>query len=417
MIIQRDTYLQKLIAKRHNGKIKIVTGIRRCGKSFLLSTLYAGWLKEQGVDNEHIININLEDRRHKPLRDPDALLAYIDSKLTDDKMHYVMIDEIQLVPEFEDVLNSYLNMSNADVYVTGSNARFLSKQVRTEFAGRGEEVKLYPLTFKEYITTTTENRNDALRDYMIYGGLPQVVEKKTHEEKVEILKALFENTYISDIVERYKIRNTEVLDELLNILASAIGGLTNATKLANTFESVKHEKVSRNTIVNYLEYICDSFLIEKASRYDIKGKRYIDSPYKYYFTDCGLRNMRLNFRQIEYSHLLENVIYNELIARGFSVDVGVVAKQTRDGNGERGRQYLEVDFVCNQGSKRYYIQSAYRMSDKEKVKQEEASLRHIDDSFKKIIILGEYTPVLHNESGITILGIYDFLLKENSLEL
>lgn len=324
MIIQRDTYLQKLITKRHNGKIKIVTG---------------------------------------------------------------------------------------------SNARFLSKQVRTEFAGRGEEVRLHPLTFKEYITTTTENRNDALRDYMIYGGLPQVVEKGTHEEKVEILKALFENTYISDIVERYKIRNTEVLDELLNILASSIGGLTNATKLANTFESVKHERVSRNTIVNYLEYICDSFLMERASRYNIKGKRYIDSPYKFYFTDCGLRNMRLNFRQIEYTHLLENVIYNELIARGFSVDVGVVAKQTRDENGERCRQYLEVDFVCNQGSKRYYIQSAYRMSDEEKVKQEEASLRKIDDSFKKIIILGEYTPVLHNESGITILGIYDFLLKENSLEL
>lgn len=417
MIIRRDTYLQKLIAKRHNGKIKIITGIRRCGKSFLLSTIYAEWLREQGVDNEHIININLEDRRNRLLREPDALLAYIDSKLTDCEMHYVMIDEIQLVPEFEDVLNSYLNMSNVDVYVTGSNARFLSKQVRTEFAGRGEEVRLHPLTFREYITTTNENRNDALRDYMIYGGLPQVVEKRTHEEKVEILKALFENTYISDIVERYKIRNTEVLDELLNILASSIGGLTNATKLANTFESVKHEKVSRNTIVSYLEYICDSFLMGKASRYDIKGKKYIDSPYKYYFSDCGLRNMRLNFRQIEYTHLLENVIYNELIARGFSVDVGVVPKQIRDENGERSRQYLEVDFICNQGSKRYYIQSAYKMSDEEKVKQEEASLRNIDDSFKKIIILGEYTPVLHNESGITIIGIYDFLLKENSLEL
>lgn len=417
MIIERNTYLKKLIAKRHNGKIKIVTGIRRCGKSFLLSTIYANWLREQGVDEEHIININLEDRRNKPLRDPDALLAYIDSKLTDDKMHYVMIDEIQLVPEFEDVLNSYLNKYNADIYVTGSNARFLSKQVRTEFAGRGEEIKLHPLTFREYITTTQASQADAFRDYMIYGGLPQVVEKETHEEKVEMLQALFENTYISDIIERYKIRNTEVLDELLNILASSIGGLTNATKLANTFSSVRHENVSRNTIVNYLEYICDSFLMEKASRYDIKGKRYIDSPYKYYFTDCGLRNMRLNFRQVEYTHLLENVIYNELIARGFSVDVGVVPKQVRDENGGRGRQYLEVDFVCNMGSSRYYIQSAYRMNDEEKIKQEEASLINIDDSFKKIIILGEYTPVLHNESGITIIGIYDFLLKENALEL
>ena len=328
-----------------------------------------------------------------------------------------MIDEIQLVPEFEDVLNSYLNMSNADVYVTGSNARFLSSQVKTEFAGRGEEIKLHPLRFCEYLTTVSSDLSTAIKDYMIYGGLPQVVLKETHEEKVELLNALFQNTYIRDIVVRYNIRNADTLDELLNILASAIGGLTNATKLSNTFMSVKHEKVSRNTIVNYLEYICESFLMEKASRYDIKGKRYIDSPYKYYFTDCGLRNVRLNFRQIEYTHLLENVIYNELIARGFSVDVGVVTKQTRNNEGERDRHYHEVDFVCNQGSRRYYIQSAYKMADEDKVKQEETSLRHIDDSFKKIIILGESTPVLHNEFGITIISIYDFLLKENSLEL
>lgn len=417
MIIERNNYLRKLIAKRHNGKIKIVTGIRRCGKSFLLSTIYANWLRAQGVDDAHIISINLEDRRNKELRDPDALLAYIDSHLLDDKMHYIMVDEIQLVPEFEDVLNSYLDMPNADVYVTGSNARFLSKQVRTEFAGRGEEVKLHPLSFSEYLTTTSADKAEALRDYMIYGGLPQVVLKETHEEKVELLNALFENTYVSDIVARNKIRNTEVLDELLDILASAIGGLTNATKLTNTFISVKHETVSRNTIVNYLEYICDSFLAEKASRYDIKGKRYIDSPYKYYFTDCGLRNSRLNFRQIEYTHLLENVIYNELVARGFSVDVGVIQKQYSGDDGDRNRQYLEVDFVCNQGSKRYYIQSAYRMLDDAKVKQEEASLRQIDDSFKKIIILGEYTPALHTESGITIISIYDFLLNANSLDL
>lgn len=419
MIIERNSYLKKLIAKRHNGKIKIITGIRRCGKSFLLSTIYANWLRNEGIDDQHIISINLEDRRNKSLRDPDELLAYIDSNLKDNQMHYVMIDEIQLVPEFEDVLNSYLDMPNADVYVTGSNAKFLSKQVRTEFAGRGEEVKLHPLTFKEYITTVDSHRSqtETLRDYMIYGGLPQVVLKETHDEKVELLNALFENTYISDIVARYKIRNTEVLDELLNILASSIGGLTNATKLANTFVSVKHEQVSRNTIVNYLEYICDSFLMEKASRFDIKGKRYIESPYKYYFSDTGLRNARLNFRQVEYTHLLENIIYNELISRGFSVDVGVVEKRSRNENGTDVRQYLEVDFVCNQGSKRYYIQSAYKMIDDEKVRQEENSLRNIDDSFKKIIILGEYTPVLHNESGITIMSIYDFLLKENSLEL
>lgn len=418
MRIERPVYLKKLIAKRHNGKIKIVTGIRRCGKSYLLSTLYADWLRQQDVDNKHIISINLEDRRNRALRDPDALLAHIDAQLTDDAMHYIMVDEIQLVPEFEDVLNSYLNMPNADVYVTGSNARFLSKQVRTEFAGRGEEVRLYPLTFTEYYSVLSGvSVADALRDYMIYGGLPQVVEKQSHEEKVEMLAALFENTYVSDIVARYRIRNTEVLDELLNILSSSIGGLTNATKIANTFMSVKQEKVSRNTIVSYLDYICESFLMEKAGRYDIKGRRYIDSPYKYYFSDCGLRNVRLNFRQVEYTHLLENVIYNELRARGYSVDVGVVQKQIRVENGNRDRQYYEVDFVCNQGSRRYYVQSAYRMIDEEKVKQEEASLCQINDSFKKIIILGEYTPVLHNESGITIISIYDFLLKENALEL
>lgn len=418
MRIERPIFLKKLIAKRHNGKIKIVTGIRRCGKSYLLSTLYADWLRQQDVDNKHIISINLEDRRNRALRDPDALLAHIDAQLTDDAMHYIMVDEIQLVPEFEDVLNSYLNMPNADVYVTGSNARFLSKQVRTEFAGRGEEVRLYPLTFTEYYSVLSGvSVADALRDYMIYGGLPQVVEKQSHEEKVEMLAALFENTYVSDIVARYRIRNTKVLDELLNILSSSIGGLTNATKIANTFMSVKQEKVSRNTIVSYLDYICESFLMEKAGRYDIKGRRYIDSPYKYYFSDCGLRNVRLNFRQVEYTHLLENVIYNELRARGYSVDVGVVQKRLRTEDGNRDRQYYEVDFVCNQGSRRYYVQSAYRMIDEEKVKQEEASLRQINDSFKKIIILGEYTPVLHNESGITIISIYDFLLKENALEL
>lgn len=416
MIIARDTYLNKLIARRHNGMIKIVTGLRRCGKSFLLSTIYSNWLKEQGVDDSHIIDINLEDRRNKKLRDPDELLAYIDSKLTDDKVHYIMIDEIQLVPEFEDVLNSYLNMPNADVYVTGSNARFLSSQVRTEFAGRGDEIRLYPLTFIEYYSAVGGEKSKALTDYMIYGGMPQVVLKESEKDKREFLKSLFTRTYIRDIVERNKIRNKEVLDDFLNILASSIGAITNPTKLANTFESVKHEKVSRNTLASYLDYICESFLMEKASRYDIKGKKYIESLNKYYFADCGLRNARLNFRQIEYSHLLENVIYNELLARDFSVDVGVVAKNERAGD-SRERQYYEVDFVCNNGSQRYYIQSAYRMIDEAKVRQESSSLLNVDDAFKKIIVLGEYTPVLHTESGITIISIYDFLMKDNSLEL
>lgn len=416
MIIQRDSYLNKLISRRHNGMIKIVTGLRRCGKSFLLSTIYTNWLKNQGVDKGHIIDINLEDRRNKRLRDPDELLTYIDSKLTDDDVHYIMIDEIQLVPEFEDVLNSYLNMPNADVYVTGSNARFLSSQVRTEFAGRGDEIRLYPLTFSEYFSAIGGDMANALTDYMIYGGMPQVVLKESEKDKREFLKALFKRTYMRDIVERYKIKNKEVLDEFLNFLASSIGGLTNPTKLANTFESVKKVKVSRNTLATYLDYICESFLIEKATRYDIKGKKYIDSLNKYYFADCGLRNARLNFRQIEYSHLMENVIYNELTARGFSVDVGVVAKNERSADG-RERQYYEVDFVCNNGSQRYYIQSAYRMIDESKVQQESASLLRVDDAFKKIIILGEYTPVLHTENGITIISIYDFLMKDNSLEM
>ena len=417
MIIERSLYLKQLIALRHNGMIKIVTGIRRCGKSFLLSTIYVGWLKEQGVADDHIININLEDRRNKALRDPDNLLAFIDSKIKDDDMHYIMIDEIQFVPEFEDVLNSYLNKPNADVYVTGSNARFLSSNVRTEFAGRGDEIRLHPLSFSEFNSVKGDDKILNLREYMIYGGMPQVVLRTTEKEKSEVLKALFQRTYIRDIVERYSIKNTDVLDELLNIVASSIGGLTNPTKLCNTFESVRHEKVNRMTITSYLNYLCESFLIEKTSQYDIKGKRYIDSPYKYYFSDCGLRNARLNFRQIEFTHLLENVIYNELLIRGFNVDVGVVSKQIRTDDGCRVRRNYEVDFVCNQGSKRYYIQSAYKMIDDEKVRQEENSLRNIDDSFKKIIILGESTPVIRNEYGITIISIYDFLLNENSLEL
>lgn len=397
--------------------IKIVTGIRRCGKSFLLSTLYAGWLRENGVASDHIIDINLEDRRNKALRDPDNLLTYIDSQIKDDEMHYIMIDEIQLVPEFEDVLNSYLNMPNADVYVTGSNARFLSSNVRTEFAGRGEEIRLHPLSFSEINSVMGGDKILNLREYMVYGGMPQVVLRMTEKEKSEVLKALFQRTYIRDIVERYNIKNTDVLDELLNIVASSIGGLTNPTKLCNTFESIRHEKVNRMTVTSYLSYLCESFLIEKSSQYDIKGKRYIDSPYKYYFSDCGLRNARLNFRQIEFTHLLENVIYNELLIRGFNVDVGVVSRQVRTNDGSRVRRNYEVDFVCNQGSRRYYIQSAYKMIDDEKVRQEENSLRNIDDSFKKIIILGESTPVLRNEYGITIISIYDFLLNENALEL
>jgi hypothetical protein len=398
--------------------IKIVTGVRRCGKSFLLSTIYANWLRGQGVDEAHIVTIDLEDRRNKRLRDPDALLEYIDSKIQDNSVHYIMIDEIQHVSEFEDVLNSYLKMPNADVYVTGSNARFLSKDVVTTFRGRGEEIRLYPLSFREvYPLMSNMLKDRALTTYMLYGGLPQVVLKSSDEERNVYLKSLFAHTYFKDIVDRYHVKNQDVLDELLEVLASGIGALTNPTKLANAFESVKRIRVSRNTLTSYLEYVCDSFLMERATRYDIKGKRYIDSPYKYYFVDCGLRNARLNFRQIEPSHLLENVIYNELRIRGFNVDVGVVPVRKKGDDGSLIRSQLEVDFVCNLGSKRYYIQSAFRMSDEEKRRQEEASLINVDDSFKKIIVVGEDTPVLRNDHGITTIGIYDFLLNENSLEL
>lgn len=417
MVIERPLYLERLIASRHNGMIKIITGVRRCGKSFLLSKIYADWLKQQGVDETHIITINLEDRRNKHLRDPDTLLEHIDSRIKDEKVHYIMVDEIQNVPEFEDVLNSYLNMDNADVYVTGSNARFLSKDVITTFRGRGYEIKVHPLSYKEYLPISGLSPVLALREHMTYGGLPQVVLMEKSDLKIEFLKELFQHTYIRDIFERYNIKNTEVLDDLLNILASGIGALTNPTKLANTFESVKHEKVSNKTISVYLEYFCDSFIMERASRYDIKGKKYIESPYKYYFMDEGLRNARLNFRQIEYTHLLENLIYNELRILGFNVDVGVVPIQRTTEEAKRQRVQLEVDFVCNLGSRRYYIQSVYKMPDEEKFEQEEASLRHIDDSFKKIIVVGEEMPILHTEAGTTIMSIYDFLLKENSLEL
>ncbi len=416
MIIERPIYLERLIASRHNGMIKIITGVRRCGKSFLLSNLYADWLRKQGVDEAHIITVNLEDRRNKALRDPDALLAHIDSQLNDRKVHYIMIDEIQYVPEFEDVLNSYLNMENADVYVTGSNARFLSKDVITAFRGRGYEIKVHPLSYKEYLPVSGLSPVLALREHMTYGGLPQVVLIEKKELKIEFLKELFQHTYMRDVLERYKIKNNEVLEELLDVLASGIGSLTNPTKLANTFESVRHEKVSNKTISAYLEYLCDSFIMERASRYDIKGKKYIESPYKYYFIDEGLRNARLNFRQIEYTHLLENLIYNELRILGFNVDVGVVPVQ-RTVEGKRERAQLEVDFVCNLGSRRYYIQSAYKMPDEEKFRQEENSLQNIDDSFKKIIVVGEEMPLLHTEAGTTIMSIYDFLLKDNSLDL
>ena len=417
MDIKRDLYLQQLIDRRHNGMIKVVTGVRRCGKSYLVFNLFNNYLKSNGVDDKHIIKVNLENRRNKKLRNPDALLEYIDAQLIDQDMYYILLDEVQLVEEFEDVLNSYLDVPNADVYVTGSNARFLSKDVITEFRGRGDEVKIYPLSFAEFMSAFDGSNQLGLDEYMTFGGLPLILSYKTEEQKSAYLKNLFEETYIKDIKERYQIRHEEEFEELLNIISSSIGSLTNPTKLSKTFKSVKHVNVNPETIKYYLEYLCDSFLVSKAMRYDVKGKKYIDTPSKYYFTDMGLRNARINFRQDEKTHLMENVIYNELLIRGFNVDVGVVPVVTRDADGKQVRSQLEIDFVCNQGSKRYYIQSAFRMNDEEKQQNEQAPLTKVNDSFKKIIITGEESLVHHNEQGITTMSIYDFLLNPNALEL
>lgn len=417
MDIKRDLYLQQLIDRRHNGMIKVVTGVRRCGKSYLVFNLFNNYLKSNGVDDKHIIKVNLENRRNKKLRNPDALLEYIDAQLIDQDVYYILLDEVQLVDEFEDVLNSYLDVPNADVYVTGSNARFLSKDVITEFRGRGDEVKIYPLSFAEFMSAFDGSNQLGLDEYMTFGGLPLILSYKTEEQKSAYLKNLFEETYIKDIKERYQIRHEEEFEELLNIISSSIGSLTNPTKLSKTFQSVKHVTVNPETIKYYLEYLCDSFLVSKAMRYDVKGKKYIDTPYKYYFTDMGLRNARINFRQDEKTHLMENVIYNELLIRGFNVDVGVVPVVTRDADGKQVRTQLEIDFVCNQGSKRYYIQSAFRMNDEEKQQNEQAPLTKVNDSFKKIIITGEEGLVHRNEQGITTMSIYDFLLNPNALEL
>ena len=417
MKIQRNIYLNRIIESRHNGMIKIITGVRRCGKSYLLFNLFVDWLEENGIDERHILRIDLENRRNRALRDPDTLLEHIDSQMTDDKMYYILIDEIQLVNEFEDVLNSYLKIENADIYVTGSNARFLSKDVITTFRGRGEEIKVYPLNFREFMSATDKSVELAFEEYMTYGGLPQILQYGSEERKSEYLKALFIETYIIDIKERYQVKNDEELEILLDIISSSIGALTNPHKLANTFESEKKVKLTDKTIKIYLDYICDSFLVEKVQRYDVKGRKYIDTPYKYYFIDLGLRNARLNFRQLEKSHMMENVIYNELRVRGFNVDVGVVPVFVRDANGKNKRVSYEIDFVCNRGNQRYYIQSAYQLDSEEKTKQEKNSLRNVDDSFKKIVIVGNPILVERDNDGITKISIYDFLLKENSLEL
>ena len=415
--IERKKYLDELISLRHNGMIKVVTGMRRCGKSYLLFEIFASWLEKNGIASDHVIKLDLEDYKNREMRNPDNLCAYVESRITDDAMHYLLLDEVQMLGHFEDVLNGFLRMRNVDVYVTGSNAKFLSKDIVTEFRGRSFEVKMYPLSFGEYMSVYQGSVQAGFNEYMLYGGLPQILSYAMEEQKAKFLKSLFDEVYIKDIKDRYEIRKDDDLEELINIMASGVGSLTNPNKLANTFRSEKKSGISYDTVKEYIDYLCDSFLVEKSTRYDIKGKRYVNAPYKYYFMDLGLRNARINFRQSERSHLMENMVYNELRIRGFNVDVGIVPVVMADESGRQRRFSFEVDFVCNLGSRRYYIQSAYRMESDEKIRQERASLLKVDDSFKKIIVVGEESPVTRDEVGITTISIYDFLLKENSLEL
>ena len=417
MEIRRDCYLNKLILKKHNGLIKVVTGIRRCGKSYLISSLFKNHLMDNGVEENHIIEIAFDSFENKKYRDAEVLYPYVKDQITDEKMYYLLLDEVQLLSEFESVLNGFMRIKNVDVYVTGSNAKFLSKDIITEFRGRGDELHMQPLSFAEFMSVYDGNKYDGWNEYVLYGGLPLVVILKTAEGKIEFLKNLFKETYINDIIGRHNIKNKDEFEELIDILSSGIGSLTNPKKLADTFKSKKQKTISVNTIKSYLDYLCDAFVVNKATRYDIKGKKYIDTPQKYYFTDVGLRNARINFRQIEENHTMENVIYNELLARGFNVDVGIVTYNSKNENGNTVHKLLEVDFVCNKGSKRYYVQSAFSIPDNEKMKQEANSLLRIDDSFKKIIVVKDTPAPWYTEDGILVIGVYDFLLNVDSLEV
>ena len=414
--IKRDLYLNRLIGRRENGLIKVITGIRRCGKSYLLFKLYYQYLLDSGIDASRIIRIPLDDDAFEEYRDSRKLSGYIRKHITDDGIWYVFLDEVQMCKGFESVLNGLNRRDNLDIYVTGSNSKFLSSDVLTEFRGRGDEVRVYPLSFSEYVSAYPGDKYDAWIEYYNYGGLPLILSRKTDELKSKYLSDLCKELYLKDIEERHKLRGDNVMDVLVNILASAVGSLTNPTKLANTFSS-NGIHVSDKTIGVYIGYLLDAFFINKAERYDIKGKKYIASPYKYYFTDVGLRNARLNFRQQEENHIMENIIYNELLVRGLNVDVGVVEHSERDGRGKLVRKKLEVDFVCNRGSQRYYIQSAFAIPDREKMQQEQKSLVHIGDSFKKIIVVKDRIKLWRNEEGIVVMGIMDFLLNPNSLEL
>jgi predicted AAA+ superfamily ATPase len=414
MEIKRNRYLQELIDREGNGMVKVITGMRRVGKSYLLLHIFLNYLFGKGINDDHIIIVSLDDIRNENLREPHALYNHIQGKIKDNDMYYVMLDEIQFVDRFEEVLNSLLHIGNVDVYVTGSNAKFLSKDIITEFRGRGDEVNIRPLCFNEYVSAYSGTREEALIDYARYGGLPQILERKTHQQKESFLINIFNETYIKDIKERNRISNDAELEELMNILSSSIGGLLNPSRIANTFKTVEKADIRQTTIKKYLDIVEDAFLVEKALRYNIKGRKYIGTPSKYYFTDIGLRNARIGFRQFEMTHIMENLIYNELRTRGLSVDVGQTETYSKE-NGTTVRHNLKVDFVCNQGSRRWYVQSALDISDPEKLAREKAPLLSIRDSFPKIIITNGSQVSYHTDEGITVLNIYDFLLNPESL--
>ena len=416
MQIKRDFYLQQLVDGKQNGLIKIVTGIRRCGKSFLLFKLFRQYLLDVGVDSDHIIQIALDDIENANLREPLPLYKCIKAKMTDEELYYILLDEVQLVPRFEEVLNSLLRIDNADVYVTGSNSKFLSSDIITEFRGRGDEIHLYPLSLSEYCEGTGLSPAEAWKDYYTYGGLPHTLSLSTEKKKIDYLNNLFESVYLIDILERHRIKNKAEFEELVKIIASGIGAPTNPTKLENTFKSVKKVNIDSVTISRYLGYMQDAFLIEKAERYDVKGKKYIGSLAKYYFTDIGLRNAILGLRQQEETHIMENIIYNELRRRGCKVDVGMVEQRFVDNDGKWQRKQLEVDFVVNEGNQRYYIQSALNIDTREKTLQEENSLLNVGDNFKKIIVVKDNAKPWYTEEGILVISIYDFLLEPNSLD-
>ena len=415
MVIERNKYLQELVSSRHNGLVKIITGMRRCGKSFLLFRLFRRFLEDNGVADDHIVEMAFDDYAFKEFRNPDKFYAYVKGKITDDRPYYILLDEVQMLNEFEDVLNGLLHIPNADVYVTGSNAKFLSKDIITEFRGRGYQIHVATLRFAELMSVYEGDRADGWNEYLLYGGLPPVVLLKTDEEKVKLLDSLLAETYIIDVVNRNKIKNDAELNDLFKILASGIGGLTNPQRLANTFQSVKNVSISPATIKKYIECLADAFLLEPCNRYDVKGRKYIGTPLKYYFSDLGIRNALLGFRQQEKTHLMENAIYNDLCARGYSVDVGNVEVNTVDEKGTKVRRMLEVDFICNRGYKRCYIQSALSLPDREKMQQESASLLRIDDSFMKYIITGDRIKKYQNDDGIVIMNVLDLLLDEQSV--